>query len=335
MRILSHAFYEKNRASWERLEALTGQLDKGGRDLTDEDIKDYPRLYRKVCADLAEARLKQLSPDLMAYLNQVVAGAHRTLYRERTNVRGMGSGAYLLSLLSSLFVSLLPGVLRRNRYFLLASFLLFMGSYGLSAALVYGNPSLAGIVVSDGVLSMMEESYAQAMEEERGGTMSTAMFTYYIQHNVSIGFISFATGVLFGLGTIYFLLFNGLQLGAITGYIISLGYGRNFLVFVTAHSVFELTGLIVAGAAGLLLGYTIVAPGNISRRQALNEKKTELLALVGSAALLITCAALIEGYLSPQPVPYAIKLTLFILCLSAELFYVLRYVLFAERGREL
>ncbi|MDC7220650.1 MAG: stage II sporulation protein M [Spirochaetales bacterium] len=328
MKTLSHNFYLKNRESWERLEDISDRLDRRkGAELTDREVQDFPRLYRKVCSDLAEARLKRLSPDLMTYLNQIVSGAHRILYRERINVRGKRGGAYLADLFRRFLFSSLPAVFRRNLSFVFLSALLFLGSYALSLALVYSDSSLAGIVVSQEVLSMMEESYAESMSEGRGGGISTAMFTYYIQHNISIGFISFAAGILFGLGTVYFLLFNGLQLGAITGYVLSLGYGRNFLIFVTAHSVFELSGLILAGAAGLLLGHTVLSPGIINRRQAIDRKKGELLTLVGAATLLIFSAAIIEGYLSPQPIHYGIKLAVFLFSLSLEFFYLFRHVL--------
>ena len=101
-----------------------------------------------------------------------------------------------------------------------------------------------------------------------------------------------------------------------------MGYGGNFFNFVTAHSVFELTGL--------LLGYTILAPGRNTRRRALFLKQNDILALVGLAALLIFMAALIEGFLSPQPIPFIIKLTVFGLALTAEIVYAV-YVL--TRGR--
>jgi len=323
MKTLSHFFYEQNRESWTRLEEMNQRIQrKGQKSLNEEEVAAYPGLYRKLCGDLAEARLKRLSPDLMAYLNQLVSNAHQNLYSGKGSFR-KNSRQLFQSILGEFFQKNLAEALLRHKRVLLSSFFLFFGSYFLSTWLVYNNPSLAQIIVPDQVLTMMEESYSTAMEEGRDSLASSAMFSYYIQHNTSIAFISFATGILFGLGTLYFLIYNGLLLGSVSGYIFSLGFARNFLVFVTAHSVFELSGLVLSGAAGLLLGLTIISPGNYSRKKALNLIKTDLLSMVATAALLIFTAAIIEGFISPQPIAYPIKFTIMILAATVEVFYLI------------
>jgi uncharacterized membrane protein SpoIIM required for sporulation/uncharacterized RDD family membrane protein YckC len=322
-RILSHDFLYRHQKDWDRLESLNQMIRKEGfKKLSEEDMDIYPRLYREACGDLAEARLKKLSPDLMAYLNQIVAAAHLNFYSSKRSVR---SNIFRLfsDLRSRLLSRLLPAALKKRRWHIILSAVLFLGAYLVTGFLVYRDSGRARIVVPDDVLLMMEESYSVPMDDPRSSDASTAMFAYYVQHNVSIAFISFATGIILGLGSLYFLVYNGMLLGSISGYIIAQGYGRNFLVFVTAHSVFELSGLIIAGAAGLLLGSALVAPGNISRKNALNGIKTDLLVLVGTAAVLISCAAVLEGFVSPQPIPYAIKAVIAGLCLSLETGYLI------------
>lgn len=332
MKTLSHFFYEHNRESWTRLEELNQRIKrKGQKSLSEEEAAAYPGLYRKLCGDLAEARLKRLSPDLMAYLNQLVSTAHQNLYSGKGSFR-KNSRQLFQSMAGGFFQKTLAGALQRHKRIILTAFLLFFGSYFLSTLLVYNNSSLAQVIVPGQVLNMMEESYSSAIEEGRDSLASTAMFSYYIQHNTSIAFISFATGILFGLGTLYFLIYNGLLLGAVSGYIFSMGFTRNFLVFITAHSVFELSGLVLSGAAGLLLGLTLISPGNYSRKRALHLIKTDLLSLVAMAALLIATAAVIEGFVSPQPIAYAIKFSIMILAACVELSYLF-YVFIQQRKK--
>lgn len=330
MKTLSHSFYENNLESWTRLEELNRRIRcKGQKSLNEEEVEMYPGLYRKLCGDLAEARLKRLSPDLMAYLNQLVSTAHQNLYSGKGTFR-RNSTALFQSLAGVFFQKTLAGALQRHSRILLTTFLLFFGSYFLSTWLVYQNPSLAQVIVPEQVLDMMEESYSSAMENERDGMASTAMFSYYIQHNTSIALISFATGIIFGLGTLYFVIYNGLLLGAVSGYVFSLGFTRNFLVFVTAHSVFELSGLVLSGTAGLLLGLTIISPGTDSRKRALHKIKKDLLSLVAMAALLIASAAVIEGFISPQPIAYGIKFSIMLLAATLEISYLI-YVFTGKR----
>jgi uncharacterized membrane protein SpoIIM required for sporulation len=326
----SHEFFKQNCYDWGRLEAINTRIESGGyHSLSADEVRDFPRLYRKASGDLAEARLLELSPDLTEYLNSLLAASHTHLYSRKRMLKG-GFVSLLKEFAVRWLLRFLPGALIRNRRYLLASALIFFLSYAALILLVYHDNTWARVFVPADQLLLMEESYSTPLAETRDGLSAGAMAAFYIQHNTSIAFLSFATGVAGGIGTFYFLFFNGIQLGTITGYILSLGYGDNFFNFVTAHSVFELTGLVVAGAAGLLLGYTILAPGRNTRRRALYLKQNDILALVGLAAMLIFMAALIEGFLSPQPIPFFVKLAVFGLALTAETVYAV-YVLI--RGR--
>lgn len=322
----SQEFYKRNCYDWGRLEAINRRIDSSGYDkLTAEEVRDFPPLYRKVSGDLAEARLKELSPDLTEYLNSLLAVSHTHLYSRKRILKG-GLVAVWRAFSVTFLLRYLPGALIRSRWYLLVSALIFFVSFAGLALLAYTDPQWASVFVTEDQLNLMEHSYRTPFTHYRDGFSGGAMAAFYIQHNTSIAFLSFATGVAWGIGTFYFLFFNGIQLGVITGYIVGLGYGRNFVAFVTAHSVFELTGLVIAGAAGLLLGYTILSPGRVTRRRALSLRQGDILALVGLASLLIFGAALIEGFLSPQPIPYGIKLAVFGLALALETVYAVYVV---------
>ena len=150
------------------------------------------------------------------------------------------------------------------------------------------------------------------------------MFGFYVYNNTGIGFRTFAGGILAGLGTLFFLVFNGLVIGSIAGYLTELGYGETFWGFVIGHGAFELLAIVISGMAGLLLGKAIIAPGNRRRIEALRQNAGEAVILISGAAGMFFIAALLEAFWSPLAIPAAIKFAvgaLLWLLASLYLFY--------------
>lgn len=295
----SEKFVQAKKGQWEKLHHILLALNnKGFGSLSQEEILAFPRIYRLTCADLAEAKMLRLSPDVLDYLNQLVGQAHKFLYSfpplQKWEVKNF-------------FLAQLPFVILKNWTFVALSALLFFGSYGITYAIVNQNPSIASRIVPQSTLYQMEESYRETINEKRSLSAKNFMVSFYIQNNISIAFASFALGVLLGIGTIYILIYNGIFLGAITGYIFGLGYGKNFISFITAHSAAELTGLVLAGAAGLALGFSIIKATRYYRREWLGLQRRNIFTLVAAAGFLILMAALIEGLISPSLIPYQYK----------------------------
>ena len=88
----------------------------------------------------------------------------------------------------------------------------------------------------------------------RGPMRDVAMFGVYIWNNIGIDFQIFASGLVLGVGSVFTLLFNGVQGGAVMGHLTNLGFVSTFYGFVSGHSSFELMGAALSGAAGLRLG---------------------------------------------------------------------------------
>ncbi|MDR2625523.1 MAG: stage II sporulation protein M, partial [Zoogloeaceae bacterium] len=130
-----------------------------------------------------------------------------------------------------------------------------------------------------------------APETQRLGALASAaadgqlaMLMYYIGHNVQIDFQCFAGGILFGLGSVFYLVFNGLTLGMVAGHLTEVGYVNTFWGFVAGHSAPELIGAVLSGAAGLKIGYALIAPGRRRRREALTEAARDAVRLLYGAA---------------------------------------------------
>jgi uncharacterized membrane protein SpoIIM required for sporulation len=200
--------------------------------------------------------------------------------------------------------------------------------------------------MSQAMVEQMEESYrtARTGTERSLGTGSatttttdrrdpgaeSTMAAFYVYNNVGIAFRCFATGILFGLGSVFFLAYNGLLIGAVAGLVTAAGHGRNLLTFMVSHGAFELTAIVISGAAGLVMGYALVDAGSLTRWASLRARAGDLFRMIMGAALLLLLAAAVEGYWSPAPIPPAVKLGV------APLLYalVVGYLLFAGRQGE-
>src|SRR5258708_29542768 len=93
------------------------------------------------------------------------------------------------------------------------------------------------------------------------------MFGFYIRNNVSVALQCFAGGLVAGLGSLFFLAYNGAFSGALAGYLTERGLSPTFYSFIATHSAFELTAIVLSGAAGLRIGHALLAPGRGTRRQ--------------------------------------------------------------------
>lgn len=280
--------------------------------------REVPALYRRICAHLALAQDRQYSPLLIDRINALVLRGHHALY---------GSHGDSLRQLRDFFRVGFPAVVRRRWKSVWLAILLFFGPLiGMTFA-VQQWPDLASLLIEPAQLAQMEAMYAPENHKigMRDSDSNFAMFGHYIWNNVRIGFQTFATGIVFGLGTLFFLLFNGFYIGAIAGHLTETGHGLQFWSFVSGHAAMELTAIAISGAAGFQLALALVAPGRRSRARALVENGHEAMQLMAGAGVMFFVAALIEAFWSPNnfPVPwpkYAFGIVQWIIVIAYFLF---------------
>ncbi len=294
---LSENFIVRNKEAWANLAELVERARRSPRRFTQEEYSAFPRLYRQCCADLARARSLKLAPDLIAYLNESVARAHAILYSPPPlDMAGI----------KAFFKGSLPDCILGNFPAVLLSALLFLAPYFISMYIVSADGSLGSRLVPQASLDLFADSYREGLSGRDTGLMGL-MTAFYIRNNVSIAFLSFATGILAGLGSVYFLVYNGLFLGTVEGYIKAEGFGANLHAFTLAHGPLELSGLILAGAAGLCLGYALIHGGRYRRADALRIARSRVFPLVVAFVICVASAAFIEGFISAQPLPLWLK----------------------------
>ena len=288
MSIDRETFVSDRRARWDRLETLLSRDWPSA-----SEWSELAALYRAVCADLARARSLGLSDDVTRYTDELAGRAHNALYGIRLRV-----GVRIVELIASEF----PRELRAEWMMFALANVLFYGPFivGILGALV--DTSFATRIVPAEQLAQMEEWYSTP-DLVRGSGEDAMMAGFYISNNVGIAFRCFATGILGGLGSMFFLVYNGLVLGTMIGYLTAVGKGGNLLSYVCGHTAWELTAIVVSGTAGLKLGWSLVETQGRTRTTSLRAAGPGLFRLVAGAAVMLFVAATIEAFWSAGPVP--------------------------------
>jgi uncharacterized membrane protein SpoIIM required for sporulation len=290
-------FESRHQPEWEQFAQRLEQLECGKAQA--DDCVSFPKDYRRLCQQLALAQERGYSSFLIDPLQQLVLRGHQQLYRHRSQL-----GANVLSFILADF----PRLVREQWHFVLVAGLLFFGSLIGIGILVYLFPELIYSLVPTEQLSRMQSMYDPAASHlgrtaERASSDDWAMFGYYIMHNIGIAFQTFASGLLFGLGSAFFLIVNGLMIGAIAGHLTHIGYGETFWSFVIGHGAFELSAIALAGAAGLQLGWALIAPGRLPRGEALRLAARKSVQLIFGVMLFLVIAAFTEAYWSSMTWP--------------------------------
>ncbi len=285
-------FEQLHHQQWELLAHDLEKLAQHKTSLDAHAVVNFPQLYRQVCQHRAIARDRHYTPALIERLNRLVLDGHQDLYANRSP---------LLMRMVEFIAYGFPRAVRANWGVVLASALCFFGSLIGMTVLVSLYDDNAAYLLSHGQLRQVEAMYnptAQHWGQPREADSDLYMFGFYIRHNISIGFQTFASGLFFAVGSIFYLLFNGLYIGSIAGHLINKGYNEPFFSFVSGHSAFELTAIMLAGAAGLKLGFALLAPQRHSRLQALQHAARNIVPLIYGFFTLFLLAAFIEAYWS-------------------------------------
>ncbi|MFT3905515.1 MAG: stage II sporulation protein M [Steroidobacteraceae bacterium] len=297
-------FETRHRSQWQRCAEQLGELQRlGAQRARHRQLAAALTVnYLECCEQLALARSRGYPAYIVEPLEQLTYDAHRLIYRRHE----WGLGRLRLLALRDF-----PRQVRALRLQVLLAALAFGVPMLLVGALIYWRPDLIGSVYSTRGAAELEEMYsssAEALGRTRSAGTDWTMFGYYIRNNIGIAFQCFAGGVFLGFGSLFYLIVNGAIIGAVAGYVTARGLGGNFYPFIATHSAFELTAIVLAGAAGLRMGAALLAPGRLSRGQALVQAGREAVVVVyGVIALLLLAAALEAFWSSSLWLPVSVK----------------------------
>jgi uncharacterized membrane protein SpoIIM required for sporulation len=312
-------FEQTYQAEWTELEALLEHVLGRTRDAPPaaDPAARLPALYRRACEHLALARARAYPAPIVDRLERVTADAHQVIYQRRE---------LSVSQLRDLALTHFPAEVRRQRWYVAVAALVFVVPTLVLGLLVHARPDLILSVVSAETAASFEDLYsthAESIGRTRTASNDWVMFGFYIRNNVGVSFQCFAGGVFAGLGTLFFLAYNGAFAGALAGFLTSRGLSSTFFSFVATHSAFELTAIVLSGAAGLRIGHALVAPGRLSRREALvGATRESAVLLYGVTALLVIAAAVEAFWSSARWLPVPVKYLSAAICWTAMFAYL-------------
>ncbi|MCZ6889567.1 MAG: stage II sporulation protein M [Gammaproteobacteria bacterium] len=312
--------FERDRGdAWEAFRVQLDGISQGYRLSDGVSAVEFVANYREACHDLALAKSRGYSHMLVARLNELVIQGHNAVYVRRSG--------YLRSVINFVRADF-PRLVRDARSYLLVSTLLFFGTgIGVVWAVLLA-PELVYSILSAEQVASLESMYdpgASRLGRERQSDTDFYMFGFYILNNISISFQLFATGLLAGIGTVFYLVFNGVSIGAVMGHLVGIGYSPTFLPFIAGHGSFELMAIVISGAGGLMLGHALIAPGTSTRLDAVRTMSRRAIGLVLGAVLMLVVAAFVEAFWSsstivPATVKYGVGIVFWILVLAYLIF---------------
>ncbi|HLA08768.1 MAG TPA: stage II sporulation protein M [Anaerolineales bacterium] len=322
LRMRVDEFYQSRKGDWESLSHLLDESRKDFKSLSEGQVRDLARLYRAATSDLALAQRDFPRNEITAYLNQLVARAHAVVYR---------SEPLALKRIWRFALTGFPRLFRETRVFTFVAALFFILPAIASGFGTYLNPSLATSLLppeAHRLISIVEdkELWIDIPVEERPYASS-----FIMTNNIRVSFLAFASGLTAGLMTLWVLFFNGLMIGTLTGLTAFHGIGFELWTFVIGHGVIELSVIFMAGGSGLMLGWAILRPGLLRRRDSLAQAARKAVYLLLGAVPWLVVAGTIEGFISPsETIAIPVKWTLGII--SGILLY--SYLLLAGRKRK-
>jgi uncharacterized membrane protein SpoIIM required for sporulation len=315
-------FESQHAAAWQELEAALVP-PAGKRKPPRADRARIAALYRAACEQLAIAESRSYPVWLIERLEALTSRGHQLIYRQAD---------FGIDKLRRLFVVDFPSAVRAHRLEVLIALAAFAGPLLVIGVLCYLDPSV--------ILSLQDATSVEQYEGmygdpdgpigRRNADSDWAMFGFYIRNNIGIAFQCFAGGLFFGVGSLFALIFNGAAIGSTAGYLTWRGFGANFYPFVITHGAFELSGIVLAGAAGLILGHALLVPGRRSRLAALEQAARGAIVIVYGMTAMFAIAALLEAFWSSARwVPATVKIGVGVACWVA----VIAYFLFQGRAR--
>lgn len=280
------AYIRLNQGSWDRLEHLTARAGRGLGRLGASELEELVRLYQRVSAQLSYTRTYHRDPALTATLSRLVARSSAVVYGTRSRT---------LSGFLTFFSLTFPAAMWHSRRFVLAgAALLFLPALAVGVWLA-NSPAAVEASAPDVVReAYIEEDFEAYYSSEPAAAFASKVFT----NNVRVAVFAFAGGIAFCLLSAFILASNGAGVGSVAGLFAAAGESPKFWGLILPHGMLELTAVCVAGGAGLLLGWTLIDPGDRPRAVALLEEGRRAVVIVLGLVVVFAAAGAIEGFVT-------------------------------------
>ena len=296
--ILSNQWIAKRRPHWDRLAFLLSRSDQHGvAALSRSELQEMALLYREVAGDLSVLRRDETARTYTDHVNMLLARAHHIIYsRKKTG------WATLFHFLKVDY----PAIFQKQKFYVLASLLVSVAWGILGAAITSARPEFMRHYVGPAMIATMEQ---HKMWTESIVSVAPQETSHIMTNNLSVSFLTFAGGILFGFGTFLLLFSNGMMLGVIATACHQYGMSIALWSFVVPHGSLELPAIIIAGGAGFRIGRAMLFPGGYRWKESVARGGIEASRLVSGVIPMLVVAGCLEGFFSPSHAPVWLKFT--------------------------
>lgn len=294
----------------ERAQALLRRGPNALRRLSGPELTRLIDDYQALTADLARARSLGAARETVDRLNRIAVTGHNLLYGQiRMRSAGFASHGF----------GSFARAARQHAWAILLSSIIFFGSAAITFVAVQLYPSLGYDLLAEEFFD-----FEPASSENLHSIPSLArpvISSIIISNNIQVTLLAFGFGLTAGIGTTLLLLFNGIHLGSVAGWMTLHGKERALWGWIMPHGGTELLAICLAGAAGYVLASAIVAPGEVRRGTALKHVGGDALTIELGCMVMLVIAGLIEGFVSPSGINYPARVGVLIVSLGLWALY--------------
>lgn len=275
-------FIEQNKEKWAKFER-----NLGGGYVNPDELSEQ---FVEITDDLSYSRTFYPNRSVRVYLNNI---AQKVFYNVYKNRRGR------LSRILNFWKETVPQIIYESRRSFLLAFAVFIGATIIGVFSTYMDSEFPRVILGDEYIDMTMNNI------ENGNPMAVyqdpnqqEMFLRIAFNNLKVSVWCFALGLIFGVGSLFVLIQNGIMLGTFQYLFIREGIYMDSFFTIWMHGAIEISCIIIAGAAGLTLGSGLVFPKTLTRLQSLQLSARRGLLILLTVLPLIVLAAFIEGFIT-------------------------------------
>jgi uncharacterized membrane protein SpoIIM required for sporulation len=304
-------FINRNSEKWKAFENLLNGPDKDNPDKLAE-------LFVQITDDLAYARTYYPKTDVVKYLNNLAFRSHQLIYVNKKENKNR---------LRSFWGKEYPMLLHGIRKYIIYSLIILLVSTSVGIISTLNDDTFVRLILGDSYVNMTLSNIDKGDPLAVYKSMNEAdMFLGITFNNIKVSIIAFLLGVFLSIGTAFIIFQNGVMLGAFLTFFYQKGLLGSAMSIIWIHGTLEIFAIVVAGAAGLILGNSILFPETYKRSTSFIRGVRKSLKVVLGVAPLFVVAGFLEGFITRYTfMPMVIKLSIIILSLAFIIWYFFIY----------
>lgn len=271
-------FIKQNLDRWEQYQQDT------------DDPDEVAKRFTYLVDDLSYAKTFYPHGNTARYINGIAANIYLSIYKNKKEKKNR---------LVTFWTTDLPLAIQKHHRILLFAFLFFISFVIIGALSAYADPLFIRSILGDSYVDMTERNIANGdpFGVYKGGN-SLAMFLYIAFNNISVAFFTYSTGIFLGIGTVYNLFKNGVMVGVFEYMFFHHNIGLQSILVVFVHGTLELSAIVIAASAGLIIGNSLLFPGTYTRLQSLQRAARDSVKIIIGLIPIFIVAAFFEGFVT-------------------------------------